>query len=185
MENITLHDVNALIEEALQDFYREDSILLDYKTEDAAISERCITFHIGWYLLKHLQQNENTRKFVVDAEYNRCFDHPKSMYKTTEEGIRQKIGDTYPDLIVHKRRSNESNLVIIEFKKHGNYEKSGRDDDFKKLKYFTNQQNEYKFKYGFWIVLYKNKKANIHIFENGIEKSAQKYTWTCGDKNEI
>lgn len=49
--------------------------------------------------------------------------HPKSMYKITMNGIKEKIGDAIPDLIIHKRKSNMKNLAMFEFKKSGQYEK--------------------------------------------------------------
>lgn len=93
-----------------------------------------------------------------------------------------KIGDAVPDLLIHQRRENDKNMVVFEFKKNGTYEKIGKEADFKKLMYFTDLTNEYKYKYGLWIVLYKNKKADIHIFINGKEQSNIKYTWNYKEK---
>ena len=80
-------------------------------------------------------------------------------------------------MIIHKRRKNKDNIAVFEFKKNGQYKESGKEDDYKKLKYFTDPKYEYKYKYGFWIVLYKNRKADIHIFMDGEEKTDKKYTW--------
>lgn len=176
IDKIDLEALKKLLEESFRCLYQLDTELFDYKTENRAVSERCIVFRLGWYLQALLQTYDTFKTFKVDAEYNRCFDHPKSMYKETLEGIRVKIGDAIPDLIIHKRKSNTQNLAIFEFKKAGSYAKSGRDEDFKKLEYFTDPNNEYKFKYGFWIVLYK-KKVDVHIFQRGEEKSHLKYTW--------
>ena len=44
----------------------------------------------------------------LDCEYNRNMDDPKML-----NDDRRFI----PDLIIHRRRSNENNLLVIEFKK--------------------------------------------------------------------
>ena len=68
-----------------------------------SVSERCIVFRIGWYMQSFMADNEKLQNYNLDSEYNRCFDHPKSMYKQTLSGIKEKIGDAVPDLIIHKR----------------------------------------------------------------------------------
>lgn len=176
MDNIELHDIATILNEAFSSFYLHDSELLNYKTEDKAVSERCMVFHIGWYLQDLIKRNELFRDYSVDSEYNRCFNHAKSMYKVTMNGIREKIGDAIPDLIIHKRKSNLQNLAIFEFKKRGQYEQSGRADDYRKLEYFTSHNNEYNFKYGFWVVLYR-KKVDVHVFQDGKEYVHLNYTW--------
>lgn len=173
----SIEDVKILIEDALNHFYRNDFSLMNYKTEDKAVSERCMVFRIGWYIQNYMNKETKWSLFNLDAEYNRCFDHPKSMYKQVLNGIKEKIGDAVPDLLIHERRTNKKNIVVFEFKKNGTYEKIGKDADYKKLMYFTDSSNEYKYKYGLWIVLYKSKKASIHIFMNGKERSDLKYIW--------
>ena len=170
----SIDDVKSLVEYALDHFCRNDSSLMDYKTEVEAVSERCMVFRIGWYIQNYMNKNTKWSTFDLDAEYNRCFDHPKSMYKQTLDGIKSKIGDAVPDLLIHKRRTNSMNMVVFEFKKAGAYEEARRSVDYQKLKYFTDTHNEYKYKYGLWIELYKTKKAEIHILTEGEE---QAYTW--------
>lgn len=123
MDNIKLDDIKRILDEAFQNFYQFDYELLDYKTEDKAVSERCMVFRIGWYIQNILKRDMILGEFSVDSEYNRCFNHPKSMYKITMNGIKEKIGDAIPDLIIHKRKSNMKNLAMFEFKKSGQYEK--------------------------------------------------------------
>lgn len=173
----SIEDVKLLIEDALYCFYKNDFSLMNYKTEDKAVSERCMVFRIGWYIQNYMNKETKWSSFDLDAEYNRCFEHPKSMYKQTLDGIKEKIGDAVPDLLIHKRRENDSNMVVFEFKKNGLYVKNGKDADYRKLEYFTDSTNEYKYKYGLWIVLYKNKKADIHILIDGKERADKKYTW--------
>ena len=173
-DSISYQDVHDLLDFALSEFFNNDSVLLDYKTEKDAVAERCMVFHIGWYMLEKIKALERFEGFNIDCEYNRNFSHPKSMYKETYEGIRQKIKDTYPDLIIHKRRSNDENLVVMEFKK-GRAEKTARDQDIEKLIYFTNPENEYRYKYGFYLELYKMKYAKIKVFQDGKEMGSLNY----------
>ena len=177
MDQLSIKDLQLLIEDALDHFYKKDFCLMNYKTEDKAVSEKCMVFRIGWYIQDYMNKTEKWSTFNLDAEYNRCFDHPKSMYKTTLDGIKKKIGDAVPDLLIHERGNVEKNVAVFEFKKHGTYERNSQVRDFQKLIYFTKSVNEYKFKYGFWIVLYKTKKADIHIFIDGKERTNMKYTW--------
>lgn len=155
--------VKECLKQALEQFYKEDGILFDFKTENEAVCERSMVFRIGLYLHDILKKNENLKEFDIDNEYNRNFEHQKSMYKQTLEKIEEKY--TYPDLIVHKRKSNDYNLMIIEFKKGIPKEKDKR-SDVEKLKYFTNFENEYKYKFGFYIELHKNI-AHVHVYMQG------------------
>lgn len=179
---LSINNVKELIEDALYHFYKNDFTLMDYETEDKAVSERCMVFRIGWYIQNYMCKQNKWSSLNLDAEYNRCFDHPKSMYEQTFAGIRVKIGDAVPDLLIHKRRKNEDNIAVFEFKKNSQYKESGKEDDYKKLKYFTNPKYEYKYKYGFWIALYKARKADIHVFIDGEEKTDKKYTWEYAEK---
>lgn len=173
----SIEDVKLLLEDALNCFYKNDYSLMDYKTEDKAVSERCMVFRIGWYIQDYMNKKSKWSSLDLDAEYNRCFGHSKSMYKQTLDGIKEKIGDAVPDLLIHKRRKNSNNIVVFEFKKKGSYSKSGKEADYKKLRYFTDSSNEYKYKFGLWIVLYKTQKADIHIFIDGKDRTDKKYTW--------
>lgn len=136
-ENISFDEVKAFVGAALREFYIHDGQLLEYDTMDAAVAERCMVFHIGWYMLDLLRSTPKLSWANIDCEYNRNFAHPKSMYMQTLKGIREKIKDAVPDLLIHRRRSNEDNLLVIEFKK-GKAAQTGIQNDEQKLEYFTN-----------------------------------------------
>lgn len=163
MDDKCFIELKDLIVDSLKEFYDKDSLLLEYKSEDAAVCERSMVFHIGSYIKGKLS-NTPFASLNVDVEYNRNFNHPKGMYSE----IYEKHKNTYPDLIIHKRRSNNDNTLVIEFKKHGNSEKTGRMEDREKLEFFTNPNEVYRFKYGFWIVLHR-KKAIVHVYSEGKE----------------
>lgn len=167
METVNLEEILSLIKASLNDFYIYDSELFNYPTEDAAVCERSMVFHIGTYIKKRIECT-SFDCFNVDVEYNRNFDHPKSMYKETLEKTIQK--NTYPDLIIHKRKSNKNNLLIVEFKKGESAARKGEIDDREKLEYFTNENGPYKYQYGLWVILYKEE-VKIHVFQKGKELS--------------
>jgi hypothetical protein len=70
---------------------------------------------------------------------------------------------TYPDILLHKRGSNEHNLLIIEFKTWWSPDNSR---DLIKLKDFTRPDGKYKYKCGLSIILGKDK-ATIIPLEKG------------------
>ncbi len=166
---ITLTDIMDLVKESLQDFYSNDSILLDYYTENDAVAERCMVFRIGWYMLNRICKADKFNWADIDCEYNRNFDHPKSMYKLTLDGISEKIKDMIPDLLIHKRRENENNLLVIEFKK-GTPTATQKANDVEKLLYFTDTSKEYGYDYGLYIELHK-RSATIQVYQAGKHKS--------------
>ena len=98
------------------------------------------------------------------CEENNCF------IKQSNHNQDIDIHISIPDVLIHKRGSNEDNQVVIEFKKEG----SGDEEiqrDYRKLSYFTCQHGEdvpedYKFRLGFFILL-GDVTYSIDTFENG------------------
>ena len=123
-----------LINQSLDDLYRNDEYLISHKA-----SERDLTFHFTTYFKDHMRTT-SIAQYNVDCEYNRDGDDSK-----------QIDGDkVYPDFIVHHRGSNEDNLLIIEFKTWWN---PNNNNDIKKLKNMMSEQYRYKYKYAYSIVL--------------------------------
>ena len=56
----------------------------------------------------------------------------------------------YPDFILHKRGTNDSNLLIIEFKTWWN---SDNREDIEKLKAMMSDLYRYQYQYGYSIIL--------------------------------
>ena len=128
-----------LINQSLDDLYRNDEYLISHKA-----SERDLTFHFTTYFKDHMRTT-SIAQYNVDCEYNRDGDDSK-----------QIDGDkVYPDFIVHRRGSNEDNLLIIEFKTWWNPNKT---NDIEKLKNMMNEQYRYKYKYAYSIVLAPTRK---------------------------
>ena len=141
---------------ALEELYEKDGELLEIRA-----NERSITFRLGIYL------DELFRKegLIVDSEYNRKEDRPKAL-------VGKKY--TYPDLIVHKRKTHKDNRMILEIKS-----KKNDDDEFKndkeKLEAFTKKEESYKYKIGAHIFI-TSKVCDIAWYKAGKVEKIDFYT---------
>ena len=92
--------LEKLIKKSLDDLYQNDQDLLKRK-----VAERDLTGLFAHYFRNNMKDTA-IAEYNVDCEYNR-------------DGYGMKNIDgtlVYPDFILHKRGTNESNLLIIEFK---------------------------------------------------------------------
>ena len=139
---------------------------------DVGINERSITHKFAEYLQQEFPD------YNVDCEYNRhgfdkkILEIPKNEYPSWDDKEAKTV---YPDIVIHKRKTNSDNLVVIEVKK-SNSSQSLRKFDEKKLQVFTNKtygcssEMHYCYDYGLFIEFdLENLKSHIEIFENGIE----------------
>jgi len=112
----------AMVASALDELLGNDAVLLEL---DA--NERSIAYRLAMYL-QGLQPNRH-----VDCEYNRDGVDPK---KIQHLGLHPNDEDTqartaFPDIIIHRRNTNE-NYLVIEIKKSTNT--ADRAVDFAKLR---------------------------------------------------
>lgn len=142
-----------------------DSLLKkDYKLIEFDVAERSIAHKLAEHLQLHFSDH------CVDCEYNKNFDDSKEVH-LIQDGLTEKLKtkyqdrlgeldadellsiSTYPDIIVHKRRSNEENLLVVELKKVGS--KVSADLDDQKLRAFTVQSsaNPYHYRLGAHVVV--------------------------------
>ena len=158
------------------------------------ISERAITHKLAEYLQIEFPD------YNVDCEYNRNSDFgpnkPKylDIYEYNQKRIKNLKDvsmfkdqvSTYPDIIVHKRFSNEKNYLIIEVKKDNNV--SDWDIDTYKLEGFTSSTdtNGYGFKFGLHITFFVEEKwrqPNLEWYKNGeITNSTEVDNCSCTEK---
>ena len=121
------------------------------------VSERAITFNLGHYL-NNIFKEIHEFKYSIDCEFNRDIDEVKKMGKH----------DIIPDIIIHERGSNKDNLVAIEVKTWWNNKNEERKRDEDKLFYLTDSCHQYKYKYGFSLIINKNREdTEIKIFIDG------------------
>lgn len=152
----SLDDVKRRVIEAVCTLYRCDRELLDVD-----VNERSITHKLAEYL-----QSEFTC-WHVDCEYNRLGGEVKRLRLefTYSDPADIEAITVFPDIIVHRRRTNY-NLLVIEVKKA-----AGRGDtrDVEKLKAFT-QVTEYKYKYGLFLKIGPIDNLELKLYENGSER---------------
>ncbi|WP_456489127.1 restriction endonuclease [Caminibacter pacificus] len=114
------------INKALDMLYEYDRYLLQYDVNEVSISHKLACYL--QFIFKNLD---------VDIEFNRNL----CSSKRVDNDVRK------PDIIIHKRGTNEHNLIAIEVKKDNN---KNPNNDFKKLKKIM---REYGYKYGIFIEL--------------------------------
>jgi hypothetical protein len=131
-----MHDMKRPIEKAiiaaLDLLLRADADILEID-----INERTISHIFANYLKSHFPG------WNVDCEYNRNHDDPKrlNIQRRNVTSDDTQATTVYPDIIVH-RRGTDQNLLVIEMKKTTNQESD--DYDLGKLRAFK-QQLGYRF----------------------------------------
>lgn len=113
---MTSEQLEPIIRQALDSLYENDSYLIMHQgialpNMDSHVSERGIVFRFGIYFQRLASHHSTLQGFNIDTEYNRNLDNVKSLPNT-----RWAQNGALPDLIVHKRGTNENNLLVIEFK---------------------------------------------------------------------
>jgi hypothetical protein len=164
------------------------------KTDAAAASERAIAHRLAYYLESELRKAGivgDAGPIVVDCEYNRHLAGAKSLAEEAEDRIKQIVWEARhkelnkkedgfyvfsvaPDIVVHQRKSDANNLLVVEVKKRSNPETE--EYDYLKLELFTKTKEDergYGYKFGAWIVAedelpQTDRKLRIAVvFENG------------------
>lgn len=171
--NNDLRQLEEAVQEAVQLVYKNDKHLIQYhcnfnsktgKTrlskKDYHVNERSIVFRFGCYLQSILCKRNLFTGYDLDCEYNRNGDQPKKLPRF-ENG-------TYPDIILHKRGSNEENTLVMEFKGYWCKASEALENDMKKIEMFTKQQGIYKFSVGMLVFLGKRlEDTKIKVVVNG------------------
>lgn len=134
------------INEVLNILYKNDSYLLEIDAHEVTISHK-----LACYLQAIFKE------FDVDIEFNKNLKDSKRV----DNEIRR------PDIIVHKRGTNDSNFIAIEIKKCSN---ANKNFDIEKIGSIMNELN---YEYGFYIefnvgedITEKNFIKTMECFEN-------------------
>ncbi|WP_256759506.1 hypothetical protein [Cohnella sp. WQ 127256] len=148
MEN----NIKLKVDKAISKLLELDQYLLSHD-----LNERTVAHKLAVYL------QEEFNEYNVDCEYNKNVDEDngsKNIYilKVECEELRKQIKNEvlineveysvysiYPDIVVHRRGENESNLLIIEIKKSTNM--TDRKFDYKKLQCYTDMSSHNKLQY--------------------------------------
>lgn len=128
--------LNTLLFPYLIELLEKDSNIIDRK-----LHENCINHRLAMYMGLGIEHNV----INVDCEYNKNMD-----------GAKEVLGHKrLPDIIIHQRKSNENNLILIEAKKQ-----KLDVEDIEKINYYLLEPYKYKVTVG---VLYKPKKSYMNI----------------------
>jgi hypothetical protein len=157
------HELALKISRAFKSFFANEETLLEVNA-----SERSITHKLAEYLQKEFQH----KGLKVDCEYNR---HGQSTKRITnlDFGLLstddQEAKTVFPDIIVHKRKTDEYNVLVIEIKKSTSSD--NYDNDVSKLEAFTKQSGDYRYKLGLFVLLDIERKqiGRIRCFKDGNE----------------
>lgn len=169
MANEKFLKIQKLVKNSLEKFYKNDLQLFNI-SRNGPVGERAMVFRIGVYMQDFMSQDEMLREYNIDCEYNRNIEDVK------------KINDrlVIPDLIIHKRLTNNDNFLCIEFKK--NHVSSASNNavkcDWCKLRFLTDKKNDYRYEYGLHVILNDNalKKWEVKVFVDGrSSKNLDKY----------
>ena len=137
-------------------FFKNNATLFDVNA-----SERSITHKLAEYLQEAFSDMD------VDCEYNRHRDLVKKISFYKHEKIKpNKL--VYPDIVIHKRRMDDHNLLVIEVKKANSAHRTNKDDE-KKLKAFTG--NDYHYQVGLYVEINVLSKcvSKVKCFKKGKE----------------
>ena len=141
--------IDTIINTALDMLYNNDKHLIDNEPfydckMDGLhyVGERSIVFRFAHYLQSLMDADEELQEYVLDCEYNRNGVNAKRL-PSFPHGV-------YPDIIIHKRGSNDFNLLVIEVKTYWN---ANTDQDVQKLWEFVDRNGEYRFQYALSLVI--------------------------------
>ena len=127
----------------------------DYFLLEKGVNERTITHKLAEYLQIQFPD------WNVDCEYNRKGIKIKELKNINECRKHIATNRVFPDIIVHRRNSNE-NLFVIEIKKIGLDPRC----DVRKLELFTKGNWDYKYSLGLFIQ-FTNLSSGIFVY-NGL-----------------
>jgi hypothetical protein len=125
-------ELKMIVEAALTKVYTND-----FSIVERAVNERSVVFRFGLYFSEMLNAI-SFKDFDLDCEYNRNMGDVKRTENFPQGAI--------PDILLHRRHSNSSNILVLEFKGYWNL--GGRERDIQKIRDFTNQKLEYKYGLG-------------------------------------
>jgi len=152
-------EIIGRVRKALDKLLRMDTQLIDLD-----VNERSISHKLAEYLQKEFNE------YNVDCEYNRHLNLIKRIKIPSGDvyGDDTEAKTIFPDIIIHKRNSDENNLLVIEIKKSNN--SINREFDKTKLKLLTKANGDYRYTLGLFIEFNMNKKhPDFKCFEDGEE----------------
>jgi hypothetical protein len=144
------------LKNAINAVYQEERFLLRFAEGDREGLEQAFVFRIGIHLSNQLA-GTSFELLDLDSEYNKNHGNAKTS-RRFPNGLR-------PDLIIHKRDSNEENKLVVEFKGWWN---NDIEKDIEKLEDLTDPNDNYNYLIGVFVQIGINQAA-FRFFINGTE----------------
>lgn len=145
-----------ILQNAVNLVYQEERFLLRFAQGDREGLEQAFVFRTGVHL-SNLLNNTPYATSDLDSEYNKNHGNAKTS-RRFQNGLR-------PDLIIHRRDSNEENKLVAEFKGWWN---NDIDSDIWKLEDLTDPNDNYHYLIGVFVQIDRTE-ANYRYFINGQE----------------
>lgn len=150
--NYSSGEMKKGVEISLGVLFRNDSFLLQNNANERSVSHK---------LAEYLQTQ--FPDWNIDCEYNRKGLDPKTLDGIRECSDQRKTDRIFPDIIIHKRNTND-NLLVVEIKI-----KNEDSCDIEKLKKFTSPTGEFRYKLGLFIKFDLTDKPSLRWFKDGKE----------------
>ena len=168
--NEKIIELMDIFEKAKNKFLKEEKEIIEIDVNERTLSAR-LMFHLQTLLLNDNLYKETYNFYSVDCEYNRM---NKDMKKIIQED--NIVNLIYPDIILHKRNSND-NLIAIEMKKANSYIKK-KENDKNRLKAMTNPRKLNNFNYILGVYFEVDTTGNNnHIIEFFVDGKEYKKSW--------
>jgi hypothetical protein len=145
-----------VLRNAINLVYQEERFLLRFAQGDREGLEQAFVFRTGIHL-SNLLNGTPYAALDLDSEYNKNYDHAK-ISRRSPNGLR-------PDLIIHRRDSNEDNKLVAEFKGWWN---NDINTDIRKLEDLTDPYDNYHYLIGVFVQIDRIE-ASYRCFINGGE----------------
>ncbi|MDO5481390.1 MAG: hypothetical protein Q4F60_03550 [Candidatus Saccharibacteria bacterium] len=154
-----LPEFRDFIDNVMDKFYKTEADLLDYRTNNETnrmIHELNISFHIGYIILCKLKHCDELKDYKVDAEYNK---HGDDIKMSDGKMVR-------PDIIIHKRGTDDNNFAWIEIKKPG--DNAAIEEDRERLRCVTQPGSGFNYNFGALIIVGKTPNdRKIEFYQDG------------------
>jgi hypothetical protein len=104
-------EISTVVERALDALIAEQPALLELD-----VTERALSHHLALYISRLVPA-----EYDVDVEYNRHGVDPKRLELPPRNALDRELRATtvFPDILVHKRNTDDHNLLVLEMKKPG------------------------------------------------------------------
>lgn len=145
-----------ILQNAINEVYQEERFLLRFAQGDREGLEQAFVFRTGIHL-SNLLNGTPYSALDLDSEYNKNHGNAKTS-RRFPNGLR-------PDLIIHRRDSNEENKLVVEFK---GYWKRSIWRDIRKLEDLTDPNDNYNYLIGVFVQIGRTE-ATFRYFINGTE----------------